>query len=81
MVQGIGCLIQRPPLPLLELHTIMHVLCAVVMYGFWWHMPIGVQQPIDLGEKMEGFRDALQGGRRPAHQIPALQLRTTTIDH
>ena len=53
------------PLPLLELHTIMHVLCAVAMYGFWWHKPLDVRHPIDLGEKIEAFSQAVC---YPAHR-------------
>ncbi|KAF8532800.1 hypothetical protein BDD12DRAFT_914526 [Trichophaea hybrida] len=63
VVQGIGRLISGLPLPLLELHTIMHVLCAVAMYGFWWYKPMDVRHPIDLGEKISEFRDALRDDR------------------
>ena len=59
VAQGIGRLAEGLPLPLLELHTIMHVLCTVAMYGFWWHKPLDVRHPIDLGEKIEAFRQAV----------------------
>jgi hypothetical protein len=70
VVQGIGRLLSGLPLPLLELHIIMHVLCAVIMYVFWWHKPMDVRHPIDLGEKIDGFREALQGDPHPALQNP-----------
>jgi hypothetical protein len=44
------------PLPLVELHTIMHVLCAVPMYGSWWYkpqdvgFPVGFNLPQDVSE-------------------------------
>ena len=44
----------------------MHVLCAVAMYGFWWHKPLDVRHPIDLGEKIEAFRQAVC---YPAHRL------------
>ncbi|KAF8244073.1 hypothetical protein K440DRAFT_667276 [Wilcoxina mikolae CBS 423.85] len=48
VIQGAGRLASRLPLPLLELHTIMHVLCAVPMYWFWWDKPMDVRFPIIL---------------------------------
>jgi len=38
----------RLPITLLELHTIMHVLCAVAIYAFWWHKPMDVRYPVIL---------------------------------
>lgn len=34
------------PVTLLELHVVMHVLCTVGTYGFWWLKPLDVGQPI-----------------------------------
>jgi len=36
----------------------MHVLCAVLMYVFWWNKPMDVRYPIDLGEKINGVSNA-----------------------
>lgn len=36
------------PITLLELNVAMHVVCAIVMYGFWWRKPLEVNQPICL---------------------------------
>ncbi|KAF8249274.1 hypothetical protein K440DRAFT_544157, partial [Wilcoxina mikolae CBS 423.85] len=41
------------PITLLEGHTMAHVLCAVFMYGFWWHKPLDVQYPIVLNLEPE----------------------------
>ncbi|KAF8242734.1 hypothetical protein K440DRAFT_564452 [Wilcoxina mikolae CBS 423.85] len=48
VIQGIGRKATGLPLPLLELHTIMHVLCAVAMYWFWWDKPLDARFPIIL---------------------------------
>jgi hypothetical protein len=36
------------PITLLELHTIVHVVCVIVMYGLWIRKPLNVQNPIVL---------------------------------
>ena len=36
------------PLTLLEVHTCVHVVCAVMMYTLWWHKPKDVQDPTKL---------------------------------
>jgi hypothetical protein len=49
--QCLGRLASGLPIPLLELHTVMHVLCAVAMYGFWMDKPLDVGVPISLDLK------------------------------
>ncbi|KAI4146409.1 MAG: hypothetical protein L6R39_003469, partial [Caloplaca ligustica] len=34
------------PISLLEVHTLVHAGCAVVMYGLWFHKPMDVEEPI-----------------------------------
>ncbi|KAI5849903.1 hypothetical protein BZA05DRAFT_355039 [Tricharina praecox] len=48
VVEGAGRLTSGLPLTLLELHTIMHVLCAVAIYAFWWHKPMDIRYPVLL---------------------------------
>lgn len=45
-VQTAGRLIARLPVTLLEVHTVAHALCALLMYYIWWHKPrqVVVQQ-------------------------------------
>lgn len=38
------------PITLLELHTVMHILCAAVMYFFWWDKPLDATEPISVIE-------------------------------
>ena len=33
------------PITLLELHTLVHIFCAVVIYGFWWQKPLNISDP------------------------------------
>ena len=48
IVQVIGRLILHLQVTLLEINTLGHVLCALVIYIIWWHKPRMVQEPIEL---------------------------------
>jgi hypothetical protein len=37
------------PITLLEIHTLVHVVCALVMYGLWAQKPLNVQDPTIIG--------------------------------
>lgn len=45
VIQCIGRLVARLPLTLLEIITLGHVFCALVMYSFWWHKPLDIKTP------------------------------------
>jgi hypothetical protein len=55
----VGQVIERKlasyPLTILEVHTIVHVVCALLMYGLWIQKPLNVQDPtvIDFREAPE----------------------------
>lgn len=36
------------PITLIELHTIVHVACAAVIYGFWWNKPFDAAWSLSL---------------------------------
>jgi hypothetical protein len=40
------------PITLLEVHTLVHVVCAVIMYGLWIQKPLNVKDPtiVDFGD-------------------------------
>jgi hypothetical protein len=46
--QVVGRLAAHLPVTLLEVNTIGHVVCALAMYTFWFHKPLGVCDPIVL---------------------------------
>ena len=48
IVQVIGRLILGLQVTLLEINTLGHVLCALVIYVLWWHKPRMVLEPITL---------------------------------
>lgn len=48
IVQITGRLIAGLEVTLLEVNTLGHVLCALVIYVLWWHKPRMVQKPIML---------------------------------
>jgi hypothetical protein len=43
--QAIGRKLAGYPITLLEIHTLVHVVCALVMYGLWVQKPLNVQEP------------------------------------
>ncbi|RPA85995.1 hypothetical protein BJ508DRAFT_158859 [Ascobolus immersus RN42] len=46
LIQCIGRAVSHLPIPLLEIHTCLHVLCALGTYIFWWHKPQNVLHPV-----------------------------------
>ena len=56
-IQVFGRIANRLPITLLELNTVAHVSCALVLYIIWWYKPQDVHQPIvvDLDEPVRCF--------------------------
>ncbi|KAL2072183.1 hypothetical protein VTL71DRAFT_11526 [Oculimacula yallundae] len=50
IAQCISRLAQRLPISLLELNTLGHCVCALLVYCFWWSKPLDVEQPILIQE-------------------------------
>jgi hypothetical protein len=48
IVQYVGRLAAHLPQTFLEINTIGHVLCALIMYMFWWDKPQDIQEPTVL---------------------------------
>ncbi|KAF8541743.1 hypothetical protein BDD12DRAFT_878144 [Trichophaea hybrida] len=38
----------RLPITLLELHVILHIVCTIVTYGFFWFKPLSIVNPVVL---------------------------------
>ncbi|KAG4438567.1 hypothetical protein IFR05_005942 [Cadophora sp. M221] len=72
------------PMTLLELHTIVHVVCALLMYALWFQKPLNVQKPtiLDLSDNLDLVALGLQlsierdpgDSLEPPHDLP-LSLR------
>ncbi|TAQ90572.1 hypothetical protein B7494_g1095 [Chlorociboria aeruginascens] len=45
IVQALERKIADYPITLLELHTIAHIICALIMYGMWIQKPLNIQEP------------------------------------
>lgn len=45
LVQTIGRKAVGYPITLLEVHTLVHVACAIAMYGLWFQKPLDVRDP------------------------------------
>lgn len=60
--QAIERKIANLPISLLEAHTIVHVVCALVMYAIWYQKPLNVICPtvLDFGEHRDLFAFLLQ---------------------
>ncbi|RPB08409.1 hypothetical protein P167DRAFT_512310 [Morchella conica CCBAS932] len=43
------------PTTFIELNVVIHVICTVAMYGFWWEKPLDVGQPLTLRAVDRGF--------------------------
>ncbi|KAI5814468.1 hypothetical protein BZA77DRAFT_356730 [Pyronema omphalodes] len=43
------------PVTLIELNTLCHVICALVMYYFWWKKPLNIGKPIMVSNNPDLF--------------------------
>ena len=57
LIQTIGRAINGYPITLLEIHTIVHVACAITMYVLWFQKPLDVRDPAWVDSS--GFEDLL----------------------
>ncbi|KAI1393447.1 uncharacterized protein F4822DRAFT_423916 [Hypoxylon trugodes] len=48
LIQVVGRLASKLPVTPLEVNTVAHVLCAFMMYLFWWNKPLLPNEPIIL---------------------------------
>ncbi|QDS72988.1 hypothetical protein FKW77_008877 [Venturia effusa] len=48
LVQTIARRVQALPISLLEIHTLVHVVCAVCMYVAWLGKPLDIKDPTDI---------------------------------
>ncbi|KAJ3468187.1 hypothetical protein MRS44_002252 [Fusarium solani] len=55
IMQCIARWMYKLPLTLLEIHTMVHVVCAMILYGFWFKKPLNVQDPEVIRPDVEGF--------------------------
>lgn len=57
LVQTVSRRILGYPITLLEIHTLVHVACAVGMYGLWFRKPLDIRDPawVDIS----GFEDLI----------------------
>ncbi|KAF8241367.1 hypothetical protein K440DRAFT_665348 [Wilcoxina mikolae CBS 423.85] len=46
MVNVLARIASRLPITLLELHVILHVVCTIVTYGFFWFKPLSIVHPV-----------------------------------
>jgi len=70
------------PLTLLEIHTLVHVFCALVMYGFWFKKPVRVRDPTMVdGPTGDELRKAIQNdSRRPTNLLSPRASNVTCVD-
>lgn len=51
MVQCFVRIAQGLPISLLELNTIAHAVCALLIYGLWWDKPLDIEEPTMINDK------------------------------
>ncbi|KAI5836698.1 hypothetical protein DFP73DRAFT_361023 [Morchella snyderi] len=54
----IQCLLRKIhglPVTLLEFHVVIHVFCAIIIYGFWWSKPQNFTEPIPIEQPATKF--------------------------
>ena len=42
LIQCVARAAARYPLVLIEVHTMVHVVCALMMYALWWEVSLGI---------------------------------------
>lgn len=57
LIQTVGRKIAGYPITLLEVHTLVHVACAIAMYGLWFQKPLDIRDPAWVDAS--GFQDLL----------------------
>ncbi|RPA85961.1 hypothetical protein BJ508DRAFT_158385 [Ascobolus immersus RN42] len=66
LIQCVGRVSAGLPSALLEIHTSIHVVCALATYMLWWNKPQGVIFPVALPGYRNVYRNALN---RQAHDF------------
>lgn len=56
LLQCIGRLAAKLPITLLEINTVGHCFCTLIIYLIWWNKPLNVLEPITVNDEfMRGF--------------------------
>jgi hypothetical protein len=72
LVQCIGRVASGLPSALLEIHTSIHVICALGTYLLWWHKPQGVLYPVTIpsvGPTKELFFQFMEQNQKTAFHL------------
>lgn len=65
ILQCIARFANKPPVTTLELNTLAHAVCAILVYAFWWEKPLDISEPTLLtGEWAPGLAATLWACRR-----------------
>jgi hypothetical protein len=70
IAQTAGRIATRLPISLLEVNTLLHAVCCLLIYLAWWHKPLGIEEPylIDASDpyvqKILAWKRAQNGDNR-----------------
>lgn len=53
VIQCIARAVSRLPVTLLEINVVIHVLSTGIIYGYWWHKPVDIGEPIPVIDDRE----------------------------
>ncbi|KAF8248656.1 hypothetical protein K440DRAFT_642077 [Wilcoxina mikolae CBS 423.85] len=81
-IQAIARKLSGLPLSLLELHTLVHAICALAMYFFWFNKPAGVRDPTIVDEAIGNLLFGTGGSvNRMACKHPLSEATQPRINH
>jgi hypothetical protein len=49
IIQSVGRLTMRLPISLLEMNTLLHAFCCLLIYVAWWRKPLDIEEPYLIG--------------------------------
>jgi hypothetical protein len=85
LAQIIGRLAEHQPIGLLEMNTLLHALCCLIVYAGWWHKPLDIEEPtlIDAAEASPVCAYMIMqsdiGSKRQLHDPPLPYMEATSI--
>lgn len=73
--------INHLPISLLEIHTLGHVFCALLLYCFWFQKPAGVEDPTIIDEQIARLLVDEQQSLRSSKSTDLVVARAQNIPH
>ncbi|KAI4869476.1 hypothetical protein F4820DRAFT_455816 [Hypoxylon rubiginosum] len=80
LIQVVGRLASKLPVTPLEVNTVAHVLCAFLMYLFWWNKPLLPNEPIVLNaEELGPLAAFMYSSSKMSGYVDPEQVKSQTV--